>query len=286
MWRDKSELVACGLHPDDQRETVSPSPTSQLHQGALIRLPSALCKPPLRTYFNWDDTGNDDYARRPKLLDLFAGAGGSALGYYLAGFQIVGVDNRPQKRYPFEFVLADALEYVAEHGDEFDAIHASPPCQRYSRTRHLARKDHPMLIEPTRCALRSIDRPYVLENVPGAPLIDPIILTGTMFGLRVVRKRLFECSFPITQPFMPQIPTPHAKMGRLAKPDQYIHVAGRGGVRGVLTQWKEAMAIDWMTCTELAQAIPPAYTKFVGQQLLRYLNEPTNDSCDCQQKQD
>ena len=111
------------------RETLSSSAPFEIHPRTPIRLPTSLCKPSLRAYFDWNDSGNHDYTNRPILLDLFAGGGGAAMGYYLAGFQIVGIDNRPQPRYPFTFVEADALEYVAEHGHEFDAIHASPPCQ-------------------------------------------------------------------------------------------------------------------------------------------------------------
>ena len=118
-----------------------------------------------------------------RLLDLFCCAGGAGAGYAAAGFEVVGVDIDPQPRYPFEFVQGDALEYVAEHGHKFDVIHASPPCQAFSRTKTLHTNEHPDLIEPTRAALRATGKPYVIENVVGAPLLDPIKLDGRHFAM-------------------------------------------------------------------------------------------------------
>ena len=136
---------------------------------------------------------------RPRLLDLYSGAGGAAMGYHRAGFDVVGVDIAPQPRYPFEFHQDDALEFLAEHGHEFDAVHLSPPCQAYSRTGHLAdaqgaRRSSVRLIEPARAMVRRLGIPYVIENVEGAPLLSPLLLCGSMFGLRVRRHRLFEMS--------------------------------------------------------------------------------------------
>jgi len=205
---------------------------------------------------------------RPRLLDLFCGAGGAAVGYHRAGFDVLGVDIAPQKHYPFEFVLADALEYVAAHGREFDAIHASPPCQKWTKARAIRGNNHPDLVTCIRELLIAIDKPYVIENVPGAPLCNPTILYGMMFGLRVVRKRLFETSFPICFELSPTRGGKFAKMGRVAQPGEYIHVAGKGGPRGTSQQWKVAMGIGWMTVAELAQAIPPAYTEYIGRQLM------------------
>src|SRR3990172_8007103 len=143
-----------------------------------------------------------------KLLDLLCGAGGAAMGYHRAGFdEIVGVDFKPQKHYPFTFVQADALEYVAAHGREFDAIHASPPCQRYSNMtkRWGIGINHPNLIGPVRERLQEIGIPYVIENVKGAPLENPVMLCGSMFGrgaseYGLRRHRYFEASFTLWAP--------------------------------------------------------------------------------------
>lgn len=212
---------------------------------------------------------------KPRLLDLFCGAGGAAMGYSRAGFEVVGVDIKPQKNYPFEFHQADALEFLAQHGREYDMIHASPPCQAYSITKNLetARADHPVLIEPTREALKNSRKPYVIENVPGAPLINPIMLCGTMFGLGVIRHRLFEIrpfvvyltsSCHHNGPVMPM----WWKSRRIAlangKTFNYITVAGKSFL---MPEAKRAMGIDWMNRDELSQAIPPAYTEFIGKQL-------------------
>src|SRR5690606_26563980 len=119
-----------------------------------------------------------------RILDLFCGQGGAAVGYHMAGFEVIGVDIDPQPRYPFEFHQGDALEYLAKHGGEFDAIHASPPCQAYSRaTTSGTRGNHPRMIAPLRSALGILGKPYVSENVEGAPLISPVRLCGSMFDL-------------------------------------------------------------------------------------------------------
>jgi DNA (cytosine-5)-methyltransferase 1 len=210
-----------------------------------------------------------------RLLDLFSGAGGAAMGYHRAGFEVVGVDIAPQPRYPFEFHQADALEYCAAHGQEYDVIHASPPCQRYTvgRKIHDSGARYPDLVGPTRDLLRSIWKTYVIENVIGAPLLNPITLCGTMFGLHVFRHRLFESSHLL---FAPQ----HAKHnGSTGATDGYSTLArGRNGyicVAGhnfIREEGAAAMGIDWMkTRYELAQAIPPAYTEYIGKQLLAVL---------------
>jgi DNA (cytosine-5)-methyltransferase 1 len=141
----------------------------------------------------------------PRLLDLFCGAGGATRGYQFAGFHVTGIDNKPQPRYCGDaFYQADALDYLAAHGHEFDVIHASPPCQAFSDMRHApaAKDGHPRLIAPVRDALRRLSRPYVIENVEGAPLIDPVMLCGSQFGLGVAgfqlrRHRLFESTIPL-----------------------------------------------------------------------------------------
>jgi DNA (cytosine-5)-methyltransferase 1 len=210
---------------------------------------------------------------RPRLLDLFCGAGGCAVGYHRAGFDVTGVDSAPQPRYPFPFVLADALEYAAEHGNEFDAIHASPPCQAYVQRNKRLTTRHPRLIRPTREALAALGKPFVIENVEGAPLFFPVTLCGSLFGLRIRRHRLFECSMLLLAPSCQHKGTVAA--------GYYAAVYARGGKgrrRGagrrdakpppLAPPWSEAMGIDWMTRDELAQAIPPAYTEYIGRQLL------------------
>ncbi len=189
------------------------------------------------------------------------------MGYYRAGFDVTGVDIAPQPRYPFAFVRGDALEYAAAHGHEYDAIHASPPCQAYSKTQRIQGNQHPDLIAATRGVLQATGRPYVIENVPGAPLLNPVQLVGSMFGLRTMRPRLFECSFAVPFRLAPPPAARHAKMGRLAREGEYVHIAGHGHAG----QWREAMGIDWMTRDGLSQAIPPAYTEYVGAHLLQAL---------------
>lgn len=227
---------------------------------------------------------------RPRLLDLFCCAGGAGMGYHLAGFDVVGVDARPQPRYPFEFIQADCLSLEPAFIAGFDAIHASPPCQAHTamKTMHNA-KAHPDLIEPTRQLLRQSGKPWVIENVVGAPLDAPIILCGTMFGLGVEdaelqRHRLFEMSHPPV--FVPQCQ--HGKRATLGVYGGHVRnrkrartIGGYGeGARdsrrkfdkGVadftVAQAREAMGIDWMTLAELCQAIPPAYTKWIGRHLM------------------
>lgn len=220
----------------------------------------------------------------PRLLDIFSGAGGCAVGYSRAGFEVVGVDITPQNNYPFQFVQADALEYLAAHGDEFDAIHASPPCQRYTvgRTIHDSGGRHPDLVGPCRTLLEQTARPWVMENVVGAPLINPVTLCGRMFGLRVIRHRLFESNLFLMQPSHPTHPrglttgTLTARRGGTGNgystgEHGLVCVAGNNFVREAGAR---AMGIDWMTVRhEVAQAIPPAYTHYIGRQLLSALGK-------------
>lgn len=210
----------------------------------------------------------------PRLLDLFCGAGGCSVGYQRAGFEVVGVDLAPQPHYPFEFHQGDALEYLREHGHEFDAIHASPPCQAYSSLqalhKHIERAD---LLAPTREALRLSGRLWVIENVIGAPIQSGIYLCGTMFDLRVYRHRWFETPFLIWQPPHPRHTMPayahRAPDGRSRKEiymagDSFASVTGNAG-----SYAGPGMGIDWMIGSELSQAIPPAYTEFVGRELMK-----------------
>lgn len=219
-----------------------------------------------------------------RCLDVFCGAGGCTKGYQNAGFYVVGVDINPQPRYIGDkFYQGDALEFITKHGHEFDLIHASPPCQAYSVTAPLSSGNHPDLVGSTRKALRATSTPYVIENVPGAPLENPLMLCGTMFGLRVIRHRLFE-----TRPVIWWPPTLCQHIGKatgsaayyrrkysgnkpcvsLSDGYQYVTVAGNDYV---VDEGRIAMAIDWMTKKELSQAIPPIYTEYIGKQLLKEL---------------
>jgi DNA (cytosine-5)-methyltransferase 1 len=201
-----------------------------------------------------------------KLLDLFCGAGGAAMGYHRAGFDVVGVDIKPQPHYPFEFHQADAFEYLAEHSHEFDAIHASPPCQGYSRLRHLPwlkGREYPLLIDATREALQATGKLWVIENVADAPL-NGALLCGAALGLNLVRHRRFESSILLLFPHCPGHPVLFRGSANMKK-------YGQGsGVTGLADGQNPALAlgIDWMTGAEMRQAIPPAYTEFIGWQLL------------------
>jgi DNA (cytosine-5)-methyltransferase 1 len=200
-----------------------------------------------------------------KLLDLFCGAGGASAGYVRAGFEVTGVDIAPMPRYPYEFHQTDALEFLKTHWRRFDVIHASPPCQAYSKTRVLQEHEHPELIDDTRKALAAIGAPYVIENVPYSPLAEPLMLCGAMFGLRVYRHRLFESNVELSAPPHPEHIAKVAKMGRPPGPGEFMHVVGNfAGAQ----QAREAMGIDWMIRPEISQAIPPAYTEHIGAQLL------------------
>jgi DNA (cytosine-5)-methyltransferase 1 len=222
--------------------------------------------------------------RKPKLLDLYCCAGGAAKGYAQAGFDVTGVDKEPQPNYPFAFIQGDAIEYLLAHGHEYDAIHASPPCQGYSQCRFTpgaSGKDYPLLIEPTLAALRAIGKPWVMENVPGSGLSD-LVLCGTSFGLNVQRHRHFAASFML----MHTGPCNHRegnlgiyanKVTRLGtRGVAYIAGSGRKHYRPLPAPFAEgeaAMGIDWMNRYELSQSIPPAYTNFIGQQLMQIIHK-------------
>lgn len=216
---------------------------------------------------------------RPRLLDLFCCAGGAGTGYFRAGFDVVGVDIAPHPRYPFPFYQADALAFLAAHGREYDAIHASPPCQKFSRVSGRSRKRmtrvYPDLIAPIRALLREIGKPYVIENVEGAPLLTPVLLCGSMFLLDVRRHRLFESNVLLFAPSCnhwsqrPRFRTLDSRRrGQMAA---VIGVHGHINYAGEFPLRCAAMGIDWMTNDELSQAIPPAYTEFIGRQLLGVL---------------
>lgn len=222
--------------------------------------------------------------RRPRLLDLYCGAGGAAMGYHRAGFEVVGVDIVPQPRYPFEFHRGDALRALARNGHRFDAFHASPPCKLSTSLKAFSGPWHVELVPDTRAALVATGRPWVIENVPGAPLISPITLCGSSFpGLFVQRHRLFESNFPIAElacdhegqaARSPGYPVKRYHSGRpIVTMSPVIGVYGRGqGLgEGEVNLWRKAMGIEWMVRDELSQAIPPAYTEFIGLQLMALL---------------
>ena len=208
-----------------------------------------------------------------KVLDLFCCGGGAGMGYHLAGFAVTGVDIVPQDKYPFDFILGDALEYVKKHGSEFDFIHASPPCQGYSHlTPEKNTGDHDKLIPALRELLRKNGKPYCIENVAGAKkeLENPLMLCGSMFGLRTQRHRYFETSFDIEAPGK----CDHGKIPLLVTTASKASREKRfklGMKPKTVKNAPAAYGIDWMGFKELKEAIPPAYTEYVG---LIFLGHP------------
>lgn len=188
-----------------------------------------------------------------KLLDLFCGAGGASMGYHLAGFEVEGVDINPQPHYPFKFHQADALTFSLEG---FDAYHASPPCQRFSAMQHIHNNHHkhPDLIAPIRERLHRTLKPFVIENVVGSPLVAPVMLCGTMFGLPIAKHRLFETNFPVPTPDTP-----------CCHHDLYDPYHGGEMARDEKRKLAIAIGVDWfMTRPEVREAIPPIYAVYMG----------------------
>ncbi len=209
---------------------------------------------------------DSEYTQRPRLLDLFCGAGGAAMGYHRAGFEVVGVDIHHQPNYPFEFIQSDALE-LAFHPGDFDAIHASPPCQAYS-TATVYRDRHADLYATTRTLLQATGLPYVIENVIGAPYRSGFILCGSMFGMRVRRHRNFESSELMLRP-----ECRHEEQGRpITVTGEGGAFSGRHSLRVSKFQWGDLMGMPWATPAEIAQAIPPAYTEWIGSRLLEVIS--------------
>ena len=224
-----------------------------------------------------------DEMKKPLLYDVFCCAGGCTKGYQRAGFYVVGVDKDPQPRYPGDdFIQMDALEFLKKllNGEypEPALISTSPPCQVYSVTKSLSNGNRPDLVGPVRASLQAIGLPYVIENVPGAPLVNPITLCGTMFDLQVIRHRLFE-----TEPVIWWPPRQCQHIGRCAPMfwGDLLKLGHRGGsqldrfdyitVSGhcfTKADAQQSMGIDWMIRKELSQAIPPAYTEWLGAQIL------------------
>lgn len=238
-----------------------------------------------RSHGDWGMSG------RPRLLDLFCCAGGAAMGYHEAGFDVVGVDIMPQPRYPFLFVQSDAVELLRSavmrrersgtfwHGqwfNGFDAVHASPPCQKHTDLARQNKRDYPCFIEPIRALLKASGLPYVIENVEGAPLLSPTMLCGTMFPeTRVIRHRLFETNWPLSAPphgKHPLVYTMDKRKAHYGKLDEWtspVQVTGGGNCSKAAAA--DAMGMPWATKQELNEAVPPAYTRFIGRQLLAHI---------------
>ncbi len=201
-----------------------------------------------------------------------------SVGFVRAGLLVIGVDIEPQPNYPYKFFQHEGLAFLDKYGKDFDLISVSPPCQKYSKSAKQWRKEgkqYPDLIANFRELLIKTKKPYIIENVPGAPLINPIFLNGAMFGLFVHRPRFFECNFSVIQPAMPDVPRP-VKMGRPVKEGDYIQPVGH--FSGVAYARKQ-MQIDWMTIAELAQAIPPAYSEYIAKQWLINSALLSNTTC-------
>lgn len=235
-----------------------------------------------------------------RLLDLYSCAGGAAMGYHRAGFEVVGVDIDRQRNYPFEHHVSDAIEFALSHGHEFDAIHASPPCQAYTVAtagNPAARAKHQRLIAATRDVLLGLGKPYIIENVYQAKsqMEDPVMLCGRMFDLRATdtdgaplvldRHRLFESNIPLSAPEHPrhgeeQVAGVYGGARRSSKPnataadDRYAARHERKGgyvPRSKAVQQELLGGVDWMTVREMHESIPPAYTEHIGCQLIEHL---------------
>ena len=205
-----------------------------------------------------------------KLLDLFCGAGGASRGYADAGFEVTGIDVKHGKRYPFAYIRGDARDYLnPEFLQQFDVIAASPPCQTFSATKHLRNAQGKStskvnMIPEVREALIASGKPYIIENVPNAPLINPVQLCGSAFGLKVRRHRLFESNISLTGSWCD-----HKNQG---KPigiygSMRDEIPNGGHTAKTMSEAHDAMGIDWMIWGELVESIPPAYTRYIGMQI-------------------
>lgn len=218
---------------------------------------------------------------RFRILDAFCGIGGATRGYQDAGFFVIGVDHKPKPDYcGDEFIQADALTWMRKNRRKFDAVHASPPCQNWSlltmgnRARGLY-DNHQDMIIPTRRMLMRTEKPWVMENVPQAPMRADLELCGLMFDLKVFRHRVFELhGFTVDQPEHPSHDGHRVKAWRhgALRDGDMMGVYGSGGMKGSLPQWQEAMGIDWTrSWNGLSEAIPPRYTELIGHELRKHL---------------
>jgi len=207
-----------------------------------------------------------------KLLDLYCGVGGASAGYYKAGFDVTGIDLKHGRRYPYKYIKGDVLSYLQDLDflRSFDIIHASPPCQTYSITQHLRNAQGKStskldLIPQTRTALIASGKQYVIENVPGSPLINPIQLCGSSFGLRVRRHRLFESNMKLTGSVCD-----HKAQGRPVGVYGSLNdqIPKGGKTATTIDEGRDAMGMPWAIWTELVEAIPPAYSEYIGKQII------------------
>lgn len=229
--------------------------------------------------------------RTPRIADLFCCAGGAGVGYRQAGFEVVGFDIKPQPNYPFDFRQRDVMSLTPEElRAEFDAVHASPPCQGHTTLRRLPNaKGHADLVPATRALLAATGLPWVIENVMGAPLIEPVVLCGTMFGLgsginELQRHRKFELNWGLLRRVPACVhrvdePVGDGRLrgvvpvyGDYPSPTQRDAIRRRGGTFPKKADRAEAMGVTWPTTNkEIAQMVPPAYTRWLGEQLLAYV---------------
>ncbi|WP_318205338.1 DNA methylase [Streptomyces sp. SCL15-4] len=230
--------------------------------------------------------------KRPRVLDLFCCAGGAGMGYWLAGFDVIGVDIQPRPRYPFEFIEGDALDAMREMGQEFHLVHASPPCQAHTALTKGTNKGRQYvdLIPEMRklCEWYGVD--WVMENVPGSTLRRDLALCGEMFGLGVIRHRDFELGWIGGNKV---VPLPHRKhrgpvrgwRHGIYRNGPYIAAYGKGGGKGNVTEMQQAMGIWWTDVhEELTEAIPPAYTEWIGREWLLRCEWNANREPDAEQR--
>lgn len=203
--------------------------------------------------------------KHPKLLDLYCGEGGAAVGYHRAGFQVTGVDHLKKKRFPFSFILDDGISYICKNWHKYDAIHMSPPCQKYSAANQYDKTNCSADLESLLIICGYIQIPWVIENVPNSPLPKTINLFGPQFNLNIIRKRIFYSNIMLFEPEA-------VKQKRIYYPGKELFtIAGNGGKNATVANWSKAIKINWMTRQGLRQSIPPAYTEFIGNQLINYL---------------